>query len=69
MRRVRISVPDLSCGHCVQAVRTALEPLAGVSDVDVSLERKEAEASVAEGVGDEVILDAVRRAGYTPEVA
>ena len=66
MTRVRIPVPDLSCGHCVQSVRSALEPLVGVSDVEVSLERKDATATVADGTDPAALTAAVRDAGYTP---
>ena len=65
-RRVRVSVPDVSCGHCVQSVRAALEPLAGVSDIEVSLDRKEALATLNDNVQHQLITDAIRAAGYTP---
>ena len=38
--RVALTVPDMTCGHCVQTVSGALEPLPGVEDVSVDLPSK-----------------------------
>jgi copper chaperone len=35
-----INVQGMSCQHCVHAVKTSVAALAGVSSVDVSLEKK-----------------------------
>ena len=37
---VVLSVPDVSCEHCVHAVDGALSPLPGVEGVTTDLERK-----------------------------
>lgn len=35
-----ISVPEISCGHCKQAIEGALSPLAGVSRAQVDVEAR-----------------------------
>jgi copper chaperone CopZ len=32
-----LRVQGMSCGHCVAAIRTAVAPLPGVSDIDIDL--------------------------------
>jgi Cu2+-exporting ATPase len=58
-----IAVGGMMCPRCVAHVKTALEGVAGVTEVTVSLE--EAKATVtASGTSLDVLLDAVRKAGY-----
>ena len=66
--QIRMKVPDISCGHCVAAVKGALGGVAGVSSVDVSLDTKIVEVAAEAGVEPEMLLAAVRSAGYTPEI-
>jgi copper chaperone len=40
MARVVLTVPEMSCTHCVQTVTAALSPLAGITDVSVDLTAK-----------------------------
>lgn len=59
------AVNDMTCSHCVGAVRKALEeafPGAAVS-VDLATHRAEFAGDAAKGA------DAIRKAGYTPEAA
>lgn len=39
-RRVSLSAPDISCGHCAAAIRAAVGGLDGVSRVDTDIEAK-----------------------------
>ncbi len=68
MKEVRMKVPDISCGHCVAAVERALGRIPGVSSVEVSLETKGVMVASEEALEAEVLLGAVRDAGYTPEL-
>jgi copper chaperone CopZ len=43
--RVTLTIPDMSCAHCVQTVSGALEPLDGVAEVSVDLPGKTATVS------------------------
>jgi copper chaperone len=63
MERQTIAIDGMSCGHCVAAVRKALEAVDGVEVEDVSI----GSATVAydpEAVSLEQITDSVRDAGY-----
>lgn len=63
-----LQVPDMSCGHCVQAVSDAVGQVAGVSDVKVDLDAKRVEVE-GEGVEPALVTEAIREAGYEPEQA
>jgi copper chaperone len=68
MKEFTLHVPDISCGHCVAAVRGAVEQIEGIQEVEVSLETK---TVLARGIDDLQLSDivaAVRGAGYTPQV-
>ena len=41
MSTVTYSVPSMHCGHCVHTITTELKDLAGVQDVNASLESKQ----------------------------
>ena len=63
MKTLKLEVSGMSCGHCVQAVREALEGVPGVKVENVQV----GSASVAfdeqqATVGD--LVDAVYNAGY-----
>ena len=63
MKTLKLEVSGMSCGHCVQAVRQALEGVPGVKVENVQV----GSASVAfdeqqATVGD--LVDAVYNAGY-----
>ena len=60
-----LSITGMSCQHCVRHVTTALSELEGVTNVQVSLENKEAVLDVAETVSLDALKDAVKEAGYT----
>jgi copper chaperone len=60
----KITIEGMSCQHCVRHVREALEELAGVKTVKVSLENKMAEIDLDHDVEDEKIKAAIDEAGY-----
>jgi copper chaperone CopZ len=57
------TVPGMTCGHCVNAVRTELSSVPGVTTVDIDLDTK---AVVVHGTSLDVALlaAAVDEAGY-----
>ena len=55
------SVPDISCGHCVDAITNEVSPLPGVTAVDVNLDSKT--VTVTGGESD-AIVSAIDEAGY-----
>jgi copper ion binding protein len=68
MRTVELSVTGMSCGHCVQSVKSALAEVRGVAQVNVSLEGKSATVRADDAVADGALVEAVRKAGYAAAV-
>jgi Cu+-exporting ATPase len=66
MEQVVLQVSGLKCGGCVTAVREALEAVAGVAEVEVSLEAGEAVVS-GSPLSRQALVAAVTTAGYGAE--
>jgi copper chaperone len=66
MGDVRLNITGMTCGHCVAAVKKALEAVPGVQMADVNLERKE---GVVKGhAAPESLIKAVENEGYEAEI-
>lgn len=61
-----IKVEGMMCAHCQAHVFKALSAVDGVQKVEVSLEDKQAVVTLAKDVADQILMDAVTEAGYTP---
>lgn len=60
-----LSVPDVTCNHCVSAIEGAVGALDGVQSVRVDLERKDVTVNYdAAVVAPERILTAIQGEGY-----
>lgn len=59
-----MTIEGMMCGHCTGRVQKALEEVAGVSAVTMSLEDKTATVELAGDVTDEALTAAVAEAGY-----
>ena len=59
-----INIKGMVCGNCVMHVKNALMAVSGVTNVDVSLEKKTAEVTLGVEVSDVILSDAVEEAGY-----
>lgn len=59
----KILIEGMSCGHCVNHVKEALNDL-GAKNVEVSLEKKMATAELKDDVDDKKIKLAIEDAGY-----
>jgi copper chaperone len=57
------SVPGISCGHCVAALTSEVEKVAGVLSVDVDLNTKRVAVAGAE-LDDAAVRAAIDEAGY-----
>ncbi|PVX32686.1 Cu+-exporting ATPase [Pasteurella langaaensis DSM 22999] len=60
-----LALQDLSCGHCVKSVTTALEKIPNVESVQVTLHF----AKVVGDVNPQTLIDAVIDAGYQAQLA
>jgi copper chaperone len=63
MEALRFSVPGMTCGHCVAAVRGEIEKVPGVRTVLVDLETK-AVVVTGEAFDPVAVAAAVDEAGY-----
>ncbi|MFH1572219.1 MAG: heavy metal-associated domain-containing protein [Gemmatimonadota bacterium] len=61
---IRISVEGMSCANCARHVKEALAGLAGVDEVDVSLEKKLATVEGGAGLTDQQIREVLDEEGY-----
>ena len=55
----------MMCMHCVAHVKEALSKVDGVSNVEVSLDEKNAKVTCSDSTTDQMLMDAVNNAGYT----
>lgn len=63
MSTITYTVPDMSCGHCKQAVTEELSKVEGVASVDVDLDTKLVVVR-GEGLYDAALRTAIDEAGY-----
>ncbi len=59
-----LDIEGMMCAHCQAHVQKALEGVAGVSQVTVSLEEKKATVTADDAVQDQALIDAVKESGY-----
>ena len=67
MNETSLTIPDMSCGHCVATVQTALEGVAGVESAEVSLETRVARVHHHGEMDLHRLLQAVEAVGFTPQ--
>lgn len=60
----QINIEGMSCGHCTARVEKSLREVAGVSNVTVSLNQKNAVVELNSDVTDAKLKEAVEDAGY-----
>ena len=60
-----VTVEGMMCAHCQAHVQKALAALESVTQVEVSLEKKEAAVTMDADIPDQKLMDAVTEAGYT----
>jgi copper chaperone len=62
---ITIDVNGMTCGGCVRSVKQVLQAIPGVTQVEVSLERRQATISFdPQLTGIERFKDAILQAGY-----
>lgn len=57
------SVPEMSCGHCVNAITTEVKLLTGITDVAIDLETKVVLVTGSD-LNDAAIREAISEAGF-----
>ena len=68
MKKINLTIDGMSCGHCVQSVRSALESVRGatVASVEIGTATVLVDESRT-AIGD--LVDAVQDAGYEAQEA
>lgn len=64
MKQVTLDVPEMKCGGCANAVRSALGTLEEVRRVDVSLDEGRVEVVGDDGLDPDELVAATEEAGY-----
>lgn len=64
MKTEKFLVPGVSCQHCVNAVQSEVGQIAGVQTVSVDLGTKVVTVEHGEAVAVELIVAAIKEAGY-----
>ena len=59
-----LKIEGMSCNHCVNHVKEALEGLEGVKEASVSLEKNQARVILDKEVSEKSLKDVVKKAGY-----
>jgi len=59
-----ITVKGMSCGHCVKAVKKALEEIEGIGQVSVDLEKGQVSYEENKPVDEALIREKITKAGY-----
>lgn len=60
----RIEIPDMMCENCVHHVKEALDKIPGITCVDVSLEKLQADVFSTRPLSDDQIRQVIQEAGY-----
>jgi copper chaperone CopZ len=65
MTTATYTITGMTCGHCVQAVRSGISAVAGVTAVEVDLGSGEARVTGDGPLDDPAVRAAVAEAGYS----
>ena len=57
-------IQGMMCAHCASHVKKALESVEGVTNAEIDLDRGTAAVSLSDTVSDDMLISAVRQAGY-----
>ncbi|HEX9854263.1 MAG TPA: cation transporter [Acidimicrobiia bacterium] len=64
MTTLTLSVPDISCGHCKTAIEGAVSEVAGVEQVEVTIESKTVDVVLDPATPRHAIVTAIESQGY-----
>ena len=64
MTQKTLSITGMTCGHCVEHVKKALEDVDGVDGAEVSLDANEAVVYGSTDISEDALTGAVKAAGY-----
>ncbi len=65
---MKIKIEGMTCQHCVMRIQKALEEVPGVLAVQVDLKKGEADIEVQDGVTPQILISAIKSAGYESKI-
>lgn len=70
MKTLLLEVKDMHCSNCAMKLQSLEDDLPGVDTVDASYHSQKMKVAYDESVvTSDAIMEAVRKLGYTPEIA
>jgi copper chaperone len=67
MEKITLSIPNISCGHCVMTIEREIGELSGVSEVKGDAESKQVTVSWEAPASLEKIKDTLKEINYPAE--
>jgi copper ion binding protein len=64
VKRCLLKVEEMTCDKCAETVREALQKIKGVQEVRISLDKKEVEVKLEEGIDLQSLVKAVNEKGF-----
>lgn len=65
---MKIKIEGMTCQHCVMRTQKALKEVPGVLAVQVDLKKGEADVKVQDGVSPQILISAIKNAGYESKI-
>jgi len=65
---MKIKIEGMTCQHCVMRIQKALKEVPGVLAVQVDLKKGEADIKVQDGVSPQILISAIKNAGYESKI-
>ena len=64
MKKLKLTIEGMHCASCASNIERSLKKVPGVNTVTISIMTKKGFVEVADNVQEEVVKQAVARAGY-----
>jgi len=64
MENTTFSIPNISCGHCVNSIKTELNELDGISKVEGDIEGKSVEVEWDDPATEDIIKNKLSEINY-----
>jgi copper chaperone CopZ len=67
MAKVVLSIPSISCNHCIHTITTELQTIRGVKKVEGDAQTRKVTVEYEPPADLEIIRDALAKIDYTPD--
>lgn len=69
IKKITLSIPEISCSHCTSSIDAALRELDGIQAVESSVEKKQTTVEFAsEIISEGAIIEIIDDIGFAAEV-